>query len=121
MAFYLPNFNLSASWWKFGDTPADDFPTETEIPCQVYRLAKQPSVQSIATLRIPIEYSFLEFPATFGVLSNPIVECPEGSGTYYRIQGCVWMHRGFPNEYLAMRGDPCLDNGVTIASDTDLL
>jgi len=121
MSYTLPNFNLIMNWWDNPNMPVVDPPDHDDIQCQLYRPPRSETNTALAIIRVPPEYSVLGFPPVAGVAANPIVECPAGSGAYYRVRRGEWQHRGFPNEYIAIEVNPCHANGATIDSDSDLV
>jgi len=125
MAFTPPVFNLDMDWWN-----PPPFPSAMPTPApnfylpevQLYRNSRNAdSNTGRAAIRTSIILLVgLTLPTVAGAAGNPIVECPAGSGAFYRIERGEWMHRGFPNEYISMDATPCFSNGTRIETDTDL-
>lgn len=122
MAYTLPDFNLLFDWWDFTHTPSAVGPDQTDLAGQLYRNSRGADTNTPrAQLRVPTSVGTgLANPPTSGGANNPIVECPQGSGCFYRVERAEYIHRGFPNEYVALDVTPCQDTGARIDSDTDL-
>jgi len=123
MPYTLPDFNLFMDWWDHPDVPVTDPASIEDIPCQLYRNSRGGDTNTPrAQIRISVDWvGILIMPTTSGAAGNPCVECPKGSGAYYRIDRGEWVHRGFPNEYLTCDATPCTIPGKTaVDSDTDL-
>jgi len=124
MAYYPPDFNLIMNVWLGGANPLTTAPAITARPCQLYRYSRLTTASSPAIIRIPFALGWIDGPQNAFVVSNPVAECPAGSGCFYRINAAVHMHRGFANAYIALRADPIivtLTGAADSASDTDLL
>jgi hypothetical protein len=124
MAFFPPSFNLTANVWLGGVNPSSAPPDLVGIPCQVYRYSRLTTASPQAIIRIPVAFGWTDGPAVAFASTNPIMECPAGAGVFYRINAAVWMHRGFSNQYIALRADPLRVSATAVldsASDTDLL
>lgn len=121
MAYTLPNFNILCDVWILPAKPADGPPTHVDIPCQLYRNSRLADNNSPrAQLRLSTLSSPLVPTSGSGAAGNPIVECPSGSGNFYRAERGEFMHRGFPNEYVSVDVTPCQLSGVRIDTDTTL-
>lgn len=124
MAFFPPSFNLTMNVWLGGVNPLTNPPDLLGIPCQLYRYSRLTTASPSAIIRIPVVAGWTDGPAVAFATTNPIAECPAGAGVFYRVNAAVWMHRGFSNEYVALRVDPLrvsITGILDSASDTDLL
>jgi len=125
MAYEPPNFNLTAAFWINPHDPnssAADFPS---VPAQLYRNSRHADVPQVY-IRIPVDFANIPFPRdSTSASTNPLCECPVGSGSFYLVGRGLWMHRGFPNEYIAVFASPVYNDGTipfpTSVSDADLL
>ena len=122
MAFNPPDFNLLGAWWVVlvGHSPAVAPPDFADIPMQLYRPSRDHDTLGAVMIRMPQAYEFLEGPLSYTTGVRPFIECPQGSGNYYLVGSLVWMHRGFPNEYIVAMANPCTDTGALRSSDGDL-
>jgi len=118
-----PDFNLVADLWFFPNVPVIDPPDIVDIPCQLYRYSRDTVNSPIAYIRIPDTYSSVDWPNTAGIAANPIMEVVQGSERYYRVDRALWMHLGFPNQYIELQAVPIgnlASIGTTLDSDRDL-
>lgn len=125
MPYQVPDFNLTAAVWVPGNDPIGNPPDFPAVPCQVYRNSRSQS-GSQAMLRIPAAFASIPLPGDSGLTFDLFFEVPVGSGAYYRADRGLWMHRGFPNEYIGVLANPVVrnafDNGFIFSdSDTDLV
>lgn len=125
MPYNVPDFNLTAAVWLPGNDAKYNPPDFPSVPAQVYRTSRGLQT-SQAMIRIPASFSNIAMPGDSSQTFDIIIEVPVGSATYYRVDRGLWMHRGFPNEYIACISNPVVrnqfDNGWIFSdSDTDLV
>jgi hypothetical protein len=125
MAFTLPDFNTTFDLWVYPNGPGVGAADLSNIPCQLYRNSRGgDSNTPRAQLRMSTTDALLiAFPPVSGALGNPRIECPSGSGNFYRIDRGEFLHKDFPNEYVQADVTPCnaTTPWATIDSDTSLL
>lgn len=114
MPSYLPVFNLQASFWFAGKTPAGDPPDVTDLDVQKYVSSKglldlQPGDPGFYFPPIYLRMSVAD-EGTWA--SFMIAEVPQGSGSYYLARWKEDIHQGFPNHYLAAICEQCAANGT---------
>jgi len=114
MSFSKPVFNLLCDIWDQGHTPAADPPDFVDVPCQKYYYSREFDASLwYLKIRVPALWPGLSITLSPIPGGTPmVVECPKGSGHYYAIQNCAWMHQGFSNEYWALGSVRC-NVGVT--------
>jgi len=125
MAYETPDFNLTAAIWLNPNDPLTDPADFPSVPAQLYRNGRQVE-GSGAQMRIPAAFDNIPFPsASTSSPTNPIAECPVGSGSYYLIGRGLWIHRGFDNEYISVLVTPLIPDAALpwnfAVSDGDLL
>jgi len=121
MSWNVPQWVSLCNLWSVGETPADDVPFETDLECQLYLPAR--GILDITPgeplLWVPPIWFRLPLSARTSWEAYSIVECPAGSGEYYRARFKQVAHLGFPNEYLSSVVDQCDENGVSIVRYVD--
>lgn len=125
MPYQVPDFNLDAAFWISPANPNSDPADFPSVPAQLYRNSRHADVPQVY-IRIPASFANIPFPRdSTSAGTNPIVECPVGSGAFYLVGRGLWMHRGFPNEYIAVFASPIWNDGTppfpTSVSDSDLI
>lgn len=106
MAFTVPTFNLTARLWR-------NYPTNGVLPPQIaatltfacqLRLYKTAflvgtagSASGNVALLCPTHTDIR--PVVSGALAADLVECPLGSGRFYRVSNVDDVAKGFGNEY----------------------
>lgn len=123
MPYNPPDFNLFGDWWNAatGNGPSTGPPNHTNIPMQLYRNARTYDTEAYVMIRIDASWAtVLQGPLNFTTGNRPFIECPQASGNYYLVGSLVWMHRGFPNEYIMALANPCTAAGAIRDSDNDI-
>lgn len=104
-----PDFNLLMSLWRTGAPPlGNPIPVYADIPCAIYLSGWSPAIFS--------SFQTIRFPVSIGLnyLSADILEAPQGSERYWRVERYFRMHEGFVNEYWACQAYRCTSNGAQI-------
>lgn len=112
MPFTLPNFNLSTNVWDPGVAPNSNPPTFVEN-AQLYVNSKMIETQAYLQVLSAQVWVEIRFPKNPGVYkAGQICEIPASSGYYAKVFTLNFMHRGFPNEYIALGCYQCDIHGV---------
>jgi len=105
-AIRLPNLNLRCNIWRAINVPA--FPPVAppdiaNLPCQLYAHKGNFSAGYLATfggfMELRVAKQTPLHPGTTSTGDGDVVECPAGTGRFYRLKASDDAHRGFANEY----------------------
>jgi len=86
-----PVFNLLCSKWTFPNKPSVGAADFTGVPAQLYY-----NSISFGTTQVQVRVDVNAVPS---VVPFDMFECPSGSGLFFKVTLCEWMHKDFPNEY----------------------
>jgi len=124
MAYSLPVFNLTCNVAVAANTQPINITTwYGPYDCQKYILSRQqPGVTAFTWWWGQLTPIFRIDPATFFPVWGDdtagwglsFVECPAGSGMYYRVFSWEIMHQGFSNAYPAVSAQRCTEEGFPI-------
>lgn len=103
----LPQFNMLMDVWNWPRTPAANLPDFEDVTCQPYYEARRWITLSNGYFNVRTPADHTKF---FDVGS--ILELAPGSTRFVRVDWCVVMHEGFPNEYWSLRVVLCDGNGA---------
>lgn len=125
MAYRLPTFNLLANVWTCDANPfpTDGLPTYTDVPMQKYIAPRSswpvspPASPSYwRNYHPPVQLRMPRVSPAFGPWPGwkmSCIECPAGSGQYYRPTFNDIQHEGFVNEYGLVIAVQCNAAGKT--------
>lgn len=121
MAYRPPDYNLLANLWTCSGTsvPGDGPPDWTNVPVQKYIASRSAWPVSppwangfFLQYHPPVQLRFPRVPPfdeTWPMWPVSAIECPAGSGQYYRAFWYDIQHEGFPNEYALVVAVQCND------------
>jgi len=124
VAYNLPTFNLQLLISvQFQTSPANVTTWWGPYDCQKYILSRQqPGItaftwwwgQLTPIFRVNKPQMEVDFGVDFPYWGLAFIECPAGSGHFYRIFSWEIMHEGFPNEYVAISAEMCDTDGMPV-------
>jgi len=102
MAFQVPSFNIAADVWHPPNAPPA-VPDDT-VDCQLRAAGKQSTGQDSNQQGWPFLWALLVAAGTdlrdvFNGGGQDTIECPPGTGRFYKVELVDDVARGFTNEY----------------------
>jgi len=110
--YRLPVFNLTLSGWTTPLGPSVVGPDVFDLPCQLYLNTRQMAPVDSNDLSDYFPPIGFRYPIGAGVGRLYWIECPVGSGVYYRVRWSHEAHKGFPNAYWEAIADMVCATGV---------
>jgi len=114
VAFRLPVFNLTANAWTTDTVPDAGEPEITGLEGQLYVPSRGAIDITPGSDPVYVPPIYFRYPIATDPPRLYYVECPAGSGVYFRVRWTSINHQGFSNEYWSAVVEYCASDGTPV-------